>query len=330
MNRRVARLAAAWVLAGALTACSASATSSPATVSVGPPSTQPVTQPATRPATQPAILPATQPGPSGTVPPSSPAATPPLEVPAPTAAAGAAVPAVDARAYVVYDEATGQRLASHHADQRLAVGSLMKLLNAHVAYAAGEPDQLAVAPDGLLGVTGESVIGLYPGQQISRSILIRAMLKVSANDAARLLALDIAGSEAAYAEQMNAAAAALGLVNTQAVNASGLDADGQFSSADDMVTLGAQLLQNPTFRQTVSEPTASLNGQSFQNTNDLLGAYRGADGIKTGHTTDAGWCLLASATRDGRRVVVAVLGASSEQARDQSARALLDWGFAQL
>ena len=250
-------------------------------------------------------------------PPASPTATP------------TAAPTVDARAYAIFDAAAERQLASSNADQRLPVGSLMKLLNAYVAYRAGQPEKAVVAPDGLGGAAGESVIGIGAGQAITRGALIRAMLKVSANDAARLLALDIAGSEERYAEMMNDAAADLALDDTHAANASGLDASGQFSSANDLITLGTRLLRDATFRQTVSEPTAKLNGKTFANTNDLLGAYPGADGIKTGHTSDAEWCILASATREGRRIVVVVLGSPTEQGRDDAARTLLDWGFAQ-
>ena len=238
-------------------------------------------------------------------------------------------PTVDARAYAVYDEQSGRPLAGSNADDRLPVGSLMKLLNAYVAYRAGKPEKAVVAPAGLSGSDDESVIGIRAGQAITRGVLIRAMLKVSANDAARLLALDIAGSEERYAEMMNDAAVDLALDDTHAANASGLDAVGQFSSANDLISLGTHLLRDATFRQSVSEPTAKLNGQTFANTNDLLGTYTGADGIKTGHTSDAGWCILASATRDGRRIVVVVLGAPTEEGRDAAARTLLDWGFAQ-
>lgn len=242
-------------------------------------------------------------------------------------ASPAGAPTVDVRAYAIYDEDAGRRLASSSADDRLPVGSLMKLLNAYVAYRAGEPEKAVVAPEGLGGGANESVIGIGAGQAITRGVLIRAMLKVSANDAARLLALDIAGSEERYAEMMNDAAADLALANTRAANASGLDADGQFSSANDLITLGTYLLRDATFRQTVSEPTAKLNGEMFTNTNHLLGSYAGADGIKTGHTSDAGWCILASATREGRRILVAVLGAPTEEGRDHAARTLLDWGL---
>ena len=244
-------------------------------------------------------------------------------------ASSTAAPTVDARAYAIFDEAAGRQLASSDADDRLPVGSLMKLLNAVVAYRAGEPEKVVVAPDGLGGAADESVIGIGAGEAITRRVLIRAMLKVSANDAARLLALDIAGSEERYAEMMNNAAADLTLDDTHAANASGLDAAGQFSSANDLITLGTHLLGDATFRQTVSETTAEFDGRTFRNTNDLLGDYRGADGIKTGHTSEAGWCILASATRDGRRIVVVVLGAPTEAGRDDAARTLLDWGFAE-
>jgi D-alanyl-D-alanine carboxypeptidase (penicillin-binding protein 5/6) len=240
-----------------------------------------------------------------------------------------AAPAVDASAYAVFDTRASTLIATSNPDARLAVGSLMKLLNAVVAYDAGEPDAAIVAPDGLAGGDGESVIGIDGGQVVSRALLIRAMLKVSANDAARLLAIDIAGSEDAYATMMNDAAATLGLTDTHAVNATGLDADGQFSSVRDLITLATSLSENADFRQTVADATARFDGRTIPNTNDLLVTYPGADGIKTGHTSDAGYCLLASATRDGRRIIVAILGAPTDDARDHAAAVLLDWAFSQ-
>ena len=240
-----------------------------------------------------------------------------------------AAPPVEASAYAVFDTQASTMLAATNADARLSVGSLMKLLNAVVAYDAGLPDKAIVAPDGLAGRDGESVIGIGAGQVVSRSLLIRAMLKVSANDAARLLAIDIAGSEDAYTTMMNDAAASLGLTSTHAVNASGVDAEGQFSSARDLITLATVLSVNADFRQTVMETTARFNGQTIPNTNDLLVTYTGADGIKTGHTSNAGYCVLASATRHGRRIIVAVLGSPTDDARDQAAATLLDWAFTQ-
>ena len=227
------------------------------------------------------------------------------------------------------DQRSGAVLACSNADTPLAVGSLMKLLTADAVYAAGDPVKIVTAPEGLVIDPMESIIGVVPGQQLQRDTLTRAMLVVSANDAARALAVDIAGSEAAFAEVMNAHAAALGLANTHAVNVTGLDADGQYSTANDMVRLGAYLMGNQTFQASARQQSATLNGQTIPATNDLLATYPGADGIKTGHTTQAGWCIVASANRAGRRIIVAVLGAPTEEARNAAATALLDWAFTQ-
>jgi|GEM_PF-3359366 len=279
----------------------------------------------------------------------APAAAPPPPVAAPTTASAAPaaspevtgsgppatsavadpVPEVDAAAYVVYDTSTGQFLAERAADEQRPVGSVIKLLTAWVAMQAGDPADTAVAPPtGLVIDPDESQIGIFAGQTLTREVLLRAMLIVSANDAARLLALDVAGSEAAFVEQMNRAADELGLAGTVAVNPVGLDADGAVATARDMALLGALLMQDETFRTTVARTTASLNGVTLEATNDLLRTYPGADGVKTGRTTQAGWCLVGSATRDGRRVLVVVLGAPSDEARLRSATALLDWAFA--
>jgi D-alanyl-D-alanine carboxypeptidase (penicillin-binding protein 5/6) len=241
-----------------------------------------------------------------------------------------ALPRVQAAAWTVYDVSQGEMLASNQATARRPVASLMKLLTAEVAIAAGQPTKLVTAPsEGLVLSDDESVIDIRAGQELSRDLLVRAMLKASANDAARLLALDIAGSEAAFAALMNSTAQQLGLNDTRAANATGLDAEGQYSTANDMTLLGARLMNSINFQIAVRDTTAELNGQAYPNTNELLGAYPGADGIKTGYTSGAGWCILASAIRDGRRLIVAVLGAPTEEARYEAAAALLDWGFAQ-
>jgi serine-type D-Ala-D-Ala carboxypeptidase (penicillin-binding protein 5/6) len=257
--------------------------------------------------------------PTTTAPPTTAAAAPPTTT----------VPAVDAKAYAVFDMRAGELLAAKRRNARLPVGSLMKLLTAQVAYAAGQPTKVVTVPDHLLVDPQESNIELVPGEKFRRDVLIRAMLIVSANDAARALARDIAGSEEAYAELMNAAADQLGLRNTRAVNVTGLDAEGQYSSASDMIRLGSHLMANPSFQLTVDRVDAVLHNLRYPTTNDLLNLYPGADGIKSGHTTQARWCLLGSASRGGRRIVVAVLGAPTEAARNDAVVSLLDWGFTQ-
>ena len=239
----------------------------------------------------------------------------------------APVPAVDAAAFAVYDLTADRWMADSQADTPRAVGSLMKLLTAHVVMEAGDLTKVVTVPPMTVD-PAESAIGLYQGEQLERATLLRAMLIVSANDAARSLAIDNAGTEPAFVEKMNAAARQLGLTNTVAGNATGLDAPGAQSTAREMIQLGSRLMADPDFRTTVARTEARLHGQTFPNTNDLLTTYIGADGIKTGSTTQAGYCVLASATRDGRTIVVAVLGASTDAARFESAIALLDWAFA--
>lgn len=271
---------------------------------------------------------------STTATPTTTIASPPANSPVATAATLATgvdqtqPPHIAAAAYAIYDVGSQRWLGELDADAPRPVGSLMKLLTAYVVMQAGDQTHAATVPHLHLD-PAESAIGLYEGQRVRRDVLLRAELIVSANDAARTLALDVGGSEGGFVAMMNQAAQALGLVNTVAVNSVGLDADGAHSSARDMVRIATVLMDDPTFRTTVGRTTATMNGHHFNATNKLLTSYEGATGVKTGHTTQAGYCLVGSATRGDRRVIVAVLGAPSDSARIDGASALLDWAFDQ-
>jgi serine-type D-Ala-D-Ala carboxypeptidase (penicillin-binding protein 5/6) len=191
----------------------------------------------------------------------------------------------------------------------------------------GEPERIVTVP-AMQFDPEESIVGLYEGERIRRDVLFRAMLIASANDAARALANDIGGGdESAFVERMNSAAADLGLAGTHAVNPTGLDAPGAVSTARDMLTVTAELMNDPAFRAAVAQMSAKLHGQIFPNTNQLLSTYPGAIGAKTGSTTEAGSCVVAVAQRDARTLIVVVLGATTDQARFDSATKLLDWAF---
>lgn len=236
------------------------------------------------------------------------------------------LPPIAAAAYVVVDGDTGKPLASYHADQPRPVGSLVKLMTARLVLDAGRLEHTATVPP--LQIAGdESQAGLEAGDHVSRRKLLQAMLVASANDAARTLAVDVAGNEHSFVRMMNAEAAAAGLDATRYANPTGLDHPVQRSSAADVARLARDLMRDPVFRQIVAAQSTALNGSRLPTTNNLLRAYRGANGIKTGHTDEAGWCIAASATRDGRSIAAVVLGAPTEQARDDAARALLDYGF---
>jgi serine-type D-Ala-D-Ala carboxypeptidase (penicillin-binding protein 5/6) len=236
------------------------------------------------------------------------------------------LPPIAAAAYVVVDGDTGEPLAAFNADQPRPVASLVKLMTARLVLDAGQLEHTATVPP--LQIAGdESQAGLAPGDQVSRGELLQAMLVASANDAARTLAVDVASNERRFVDMMNAEAAAAGLDATRYTNPTGLDDPAQHSSATDIAHLARDLMQDPAFHRIVAAESTSLNGSELPTTNDLLGGYQGADGIKTGHTDEAGWCIAASATRDGRSIMVVVLGAPTEQARNDAARALLDYGF---
>jgi serine-type D-Ala-D-Ala carboxypeptidase (penicillin-binding protein 5/6) len=236
------------------------------------------------------------------------------------------LPPIAAAAYVVVDGDTGEPLASFNADQPRPVASLVKLMTARLVLDAGSLDHTATVPP--LQIAGdESQAGLAPGDRVSRGELLHAMLVASANDAARTLAVDVAGNERRFVRRRNDEAAAAGLDATRYANPDGLDDPAQHSSAADVARLARDLMEDPDFRRSVAAESTTVGGSELPATNDLLGAYPGADGIKTGHTDEAGWCIAASATRDGRSIVVVVLGAPTEQARDDAARALLDYGF---
>ena len=236
------------------------------------------------------------------------------------------LPPVPAAAYVVIDGDTGEALASNNPDQPRPVASLTKLMTARVVLDAGQLDRTTTVPP-LQMADDELQAGLEAGDHVSRGELLQAMLVASAGDAARTLAVDVAGDENSFVEAMNDEAATVGLETTHYANPDGLDDPTQHSSAADVARLAHDLMQDPVFRQIVAAESTRIDGTELSTTNDLLGTYPGADGIKTGYTDEAGWCLAASATRDGHSIIAVVLGAPTEQARNAAAQTLLDYGF---
>jgi D-alanyl-D-alanine carboxypeptidase len=169
---------------------------------------------------------------------------------------------------------------------------------------------------------GSSIMGLEPGRQVQLATLLYGMMLPSGNDAAEQVALALGGRRETYVGWMNEAAAELGLADTRFVNPSGMDAPGQYSSAYDMALLGRAAMRNETFRQLAGAPTYRGDGYNLPNLNRLIGAYPGADGLKVGRTRAAGRTIVASASRDGRRVYVSLMR-SQDLVGDSTA--LLDW-----
>lgn len=203
------------------------------------------------------------------------------------AAALGPVPEVEAAAFAVLDGRTQRILAGREADTRRPVASLTKMMTAHLVLRAGAPGRQVLVPP-LALASDESNIRLRPGERQRRDVLLRAMMIVSAGDAADALAADVAGSVDAFVAMMNATADDLSLDDTTYANPSGIDDRAGRSSARDSVRLAFVLMQGPRFRAIAIRREARLHGEVFQATNRLLGSYPGADGVKTGFTDGAG------------------------------------------
>jgi D-alanyl-D-alanine carboxypeptidase (penicillin-binding protein 5/6) len=256
------------------------------------------------------------------------AASRPMADAIPIADPAVPAPAISAKSAVVIDADTGRVLYDLNAHQRRAPASTTKIMTAILTIENGNFDKVITSDIDATKMTGSSVMGLRPGVQISERDLIFGLMLPSGNDAAIELAKAIDGSVPAFVDRMNAKAAELGLADTHFMNPHGLDARGHYSTAYDLAMLARYGMKNPTFVGLVGTEDWTLSPPSeyeLHNGNSLLERYPGADGVKIGWTESAGWTFVASASRDGHRLIVALM---DTQDRDADATALLDWGWA--
>jgi D-alanyl-D-alanine carboxypeptidase len=236
-------------------------------------------------------------------------------------------------AAMVMDARSGEVLHSRNADTRLHPASLTKMMTLYVVFDAIRKGELSLDSEIRISQKAASEppskLGLKAGQRIKLRYLIRAAAVKSANDAATALGEAVSGSEAAFARRMNRMAKAMGMSRTTFRNAHGLTEDGHLSTARDMTELGRHLLYDfPEYYNLFSRRSTDAGGRTVNNTNRrLLASYRGADGIKTGYTRAAGYNLVASAERDGERIIATVFGGQSSVSRNNQVAELLDLGF---
>lgn len=236
-------------------------------------------------------------------------------------------------AAMVIDARSGKVLHSRNADTRLHPASLTKMMTLYIAFEAVENGEISM--DTKVRITKEasaeppSKLGLKTGQRIALRYLVRAAAVKSANDAATAIGIAISGSEAAFARRMNRTAKALGMTNTTFRNAHGLTENGHMSTARDMTTMGRHMLYDyPQYYNLFSRTSTDAGIATVNNTNRrFLGAYRGADGIKTGYTRAAGFNLVSSAERGNERIIATVFGGRSTASRNAKVAELLDLGF---
>lgn len=245
------------------------------------------------------------------------------------APAAAGAPPVHANAYVVVDARTGEVLASSHARAHLAIASLTKMMTVLVALEHHKLSDV-VTVDSRASIVGESTIDLRPGERLTVRDLIKGALIQSANDAAAALALSVAPDFPSFARLMNAKAAALGLRDTHFVRPDGLDVPDHYSSAADMTKLARVLMRTPFVRDTVDDETATIaGGRTLHTWDDLLSLFPRTIGVKTGHTSQAGWCQVAAARGGGVTVYATLLGGPTREVRNVDLESLLIWGLAQ-
>jgi D-alanyl-D-alanine carboxypeptidase (penicillin-binding protein 5/6) len=247
------------------------------------------------------------------------------------AAPGPSLP--DVRAAALLEESSGQQLFGRSDNAEGAIASTTKLMTALVTLQHARLRDTFTDPN-FIPAAQDSQIHLEPGERMSVHDLLIALMLPSADDAAEDLAYNVGhGSVSRFVAMMNARARELHLSHTHYTTPIGLDTPGNYSSAGDLVKLARYvLLSEPFVRVVVSKKSAVLRTGNLvrhvTNLNDLVARYRWVNGVKTGHTLQAGYVLVASGTRDGMTLIGVVLGTPSEAARDASALSLLNYGFA--
>jgi D-alanyl-D-alanine carboxypeptidase (penicillin-binding protein 5/6) len=240
---------------------------------------------------------------------------------------GRPVPAVDASAVIVMDEASGAVLWEQNADARLAPASLTKIATAVVALQKGDFAKVVEVDVDSRAMPGSTVMGLVPGDRFSLQDLLYGVMLPSGNDAALAVGRAVSGTDGGFVWEMNTLVAKLGLRDTHFANPHGLGNTNHYTSAYDLAALARYAMSVEGFAPLSTTRSWTASGSRdirMSNLNTFLGSYPGADGMKVGYTRRAGHTLVASATRNGHRVYVVLLNAPQSKA---DAAKLLDWAF---
>jgi len=243
-----------------------------------------------------------------------------------------APPIIGAKSYLLIDANSGFELASLNPDQRLAPASLTKLMSAYAIFHALKEEQVRLEDQVTVSEkawrTEGSRMFIEVGSRVSVRDLLMGMIVQSGNDASVALAEHVAGTESVFADVMNQYAVALGMHSSNFRNATGLPDDNHYSTARDLATLARAIVTEfPDYYKWYSIKEFTYGDIKQNNRNSLLWRDSSVDGMKTGHTDDAGYCLVSSASRDGMRIVSVVLGTASAKARLDGSQALLNYGF---
>lgn len=243
-----------------------------------------------------------------------------------------AAPQLQATGYLLIDATNGEVLVEQNADQPLPPASLTKMMTAYIAEREIAEGRISFDDKVPVSIkawkTGGSRMFIREGTEVRLEDLLRGIVIQSGNDASVAVAEYIAGSEDVFADVMNQTAVSLGMTNTQFKNSTGLPQEGHYTTAKDLGILAARTIADfPETYAIYKEKNFTYNGIKQANRNSLLFRDPSVDGLKTGHTEEAGYCLVASAERDGFRLISVVMGTASEKAREQETTKLLQYGF---
>jgi D-alanyl-D-alanine carboxypeptidase (penicillin-binding protein 5/6) len=233
---------------------------------------------------------------------------------------------------MLVDHASGQTLASLRETERLDPASITKLMTAYAVFRSIKSKRIGLEDPVTISDTawrtGGSRSFLSLGSQVPVSVLLQGMIIQSGNDASVALAEHVAGSESAFADLMNQYAKELGMKDTSYRNATGLPDPAHYTTAADIIKVANAIIREfPEYYRWYSQKDFSWNGITQSNRNGLLWRDSTVDGMKTGHTDTAGYCLVSSALRDGMRLVTVVLGTDSPAARERDSHTLLNYGY---
>ncbi len=233
---------------------------------------------------------------------------------------------ISAGAAIVMDTVSGRVLYEKNAYKRNSIASTTKIMTAIVALENGRDDEDVIVSKKAASISG-SQVNLQEGKTYKLGDLMYAMMLRSGNDAAIAIAEHIGGSIEAFVEMMNRKAAEIGATNTNFVTPHGLDNPQHYSTPYDLALITQYALKNEKFCKIVGTKNTTFQNGNISNTNEMLGLYPGADGVKTGYTGQAGRCLVTSATQNGWRIISVVLNCGSRSIRAQNSKVLLDYAF---
>jgi len=243
-----------------------------------------------------------------------------------------AAPKIAATSYIIMDADTGTIIAQKKAHEQFPPASLTKMMTSYVAEDELTKGNISLTDQVLVSLkawrTGGSRMFIKEGTQVNLEAILKGIIIQSGNDASVAMAEHIAGSETAFTSLMNQHAKLLGMENTKFSNATGLPHEDHYSSPYDLALLSQAIIRDfPQHYGIYSEKYFTYNNIRQPNRNKLLWRDKTVDGLKTGHTDEAGYCLVASAKRDGMRLITVVLGTKSDEARARESQKLLAYGF---